>query len=146
MEEGSSRAAHEATRPRTCTAGYTELGAANANQQNGEGIVEVSTRESLAGPGRLTPAAKTMERRNSAPQGCYQRYMPMEVLKMPIPRKNKEKRGEANVLFYKINQISLKINNVTQTQMATVRKNPSLLSSPSSCSGYSHFSKSSPAT
>lgn len=96
MEGGLSRAAHEGTRPRRGTAGSAELGAANAHQQNGEGIVQVSTRESLAGPGRPTLAAKTMERRNSAPQACYQRYMPMEVLKMPIPRKNKEKRGKAS--------------------------------------------------
>lgn len=98
MEDGSSRTANGGTRPRRAAAGSTELGAANANQQNGEGIVEVSTRESLAGPGRPVVAAKTMERRNSAPQGYYQRYMPMEVLKMPIPRKTKEKRGKANVL------------------------------------------------
>lgn len=99
MEDESSRTAHEGTRPRRGTAGSTELGAANANQQNGEGIVQVSTRESLAGPGTRTLAAKTMERRNSVPQGCYQRYMPMEVLKMPIPRKNKEKRGKASLLL-----------------------------------------------
>lgn len=97
-EDGPARAANEGTRPRRGAAGSAEVGAANANQQNGEGIVEVSTRESLAGPGRPTLAAKTMERRNSVPQGCYQRYMPMDVLKMPIPKKTKEKRGKANVL------------------------------------------------
>lgn len=98
MEDRLSSTAHEGSRPRRGTAASAELGTANANQQNGEGIVEVSTRESLAGPGRPTAAAKAMERRNSAPQGCYQRYMPMEVLKMPIPRKTKEKRGKANAL------------------------------------------------
>lgn len=97
-EDGPARAANGGTRPRRAAAGSAEVGAANANQQNGEGVVEVSTRESLAGPGRPTLAAKTMERRNSAPQGGYQRYMPLDVLKMPIPKKTKEKRGKANVL------------------------------------------------
>lgn len=85
MEDGSRRG----------SAGSAELPAANANQQNGEGTVEASTRESVAGPGRPAPAAQMMERRNSAPQGCYQRHMPLEVLKMPIPRKTREKRGKA---------------------------------------------------
>lgn len=96
-EDGPARTASEGTRLRRGAVGSADVGAANANQQNGEGIAEVSTRESLAGLGRLALAAKTMERRNSAPQGSYQRYMPMEVLKMPIPRKTKEKRGNANV-------------------------------------------------
>lgn len=93
METGPARVASEASRQRRAAVGFVDLGPANANQQNGEGI-EISTRESLAGPGRpIVPAAGRMERRNSAQQACYQRYMPMDVLKMPIPRKTKEKRG-----------------------------------------------------
>lgn len=91
MAESAARRAREAVRPRRGTVS-AELGA-NASLQDGE-VLEVSARETQAGPGRPTPADRRMERRNSAPQGSYQRHMPMEVLKMPIPRKTKEKRGK----------------------------------------------------
>lgn len=91
MADSAARKAREAARPRKGTVS-AELGA-NASLQDGE-ILEVSARETQAGPGRPTPADRRMERRNSAPQGSYQRHMPMEVLKMPIPRKTKEKRGK----------------------------------------------------
>lgn len=90
MTDSAARRAREAVRPRRGTVS-AELGA-NASLQDGE-VLEVSARETQAGPGRPTPADR-MERRNSAPQGSYQRHMPLEVLKMPIPRKTKEKRGK----------------------------------------------------
>lgn len=81
----------EATRPRRASVA-AEPGA-NVSRED-DGVTEVcSARETPAGPGRLKAAFGRMEGRNSALQASHQRHMPMDVLKMPIPRKNKEKRG-----------------------------------------------------
>ncbi|KAM8755790.1 protein TASOR isoform 4-T4 [Acanthopagrus schlegelii] len=73
-----------------------ELGA-NASLKDGEAIDVYPARESHPGPGRVGAAAAAaawgMERRNSVPPGSHQRHMPMEPLKMTIPRKNKEKKA-----------------------------------------------------
>lgn len=75
-----------------------ELGA-SASLKDGELIDVYPARESHPGPGRVGAAAAAaaaawgMERRNSVPPGSHQRHMPMEPLKMTIPRKNKEKKG-----------------------------------------------------
>ncbi|XP_044066398.1 protein TASOR isoform X2 [Siniperca chuatsi] len=81
----------EAARPRRVSAA-AEL-EANVSLQDGEVIEVHPARETQPGPGRLSAAGGRMERRKSAPQGLYQRYMPMEPLKFPIPRKTKEKRA-----------------------------------------------------
>ncbi|XP_075951683.1 protein TASOR isoform X1 [Anarhichas minor] len=56
-------------------------------------VVHPASRDA-PGPDRLSSVVGRMERRTSAPQvAVYQRYMPMEPLKFPIPRKTKEKRA-----------------------------------------------------
>lgn len=81
----------EAGRPRRASA-TTDLGA-NVSLQDVE-IIEIHpARESQTVAGRLSAAGGRMDSRNSAPQGVYQRHMPMAPLKFPIPRKTKEKRG-----------------------------------------------------
>lgn len=65
--------------------------------QDGEALEGFPLRESEAAPARLAAvaaAARRMERRNSATQGSHHRHMPIEPLKMPIPRKTKEKIGK----------------------------------------------------
>lgn len=61
--------------------------------QDGEALEVFPVREGEAAPARPAAAARGMERRNSATQGNHQRHMPIEPLKMPIPRKTKEKIG-----------------------------------------------------
>lgn len=61
--------------------------------QDGEALEVFPFRESEAASARLA-AARRMERRNSATQGSHHRHMPIEPLKMPIPRKTKEKIGK----------------------------------------------------
>lgn len=63
------------------------------NAQDGEALEVFPFGESEAAPARLA-AARRMERSNSATQGNHQRHMPIEPLKMPIPRKTKEKIGK----------------------------------------------------
>lgn len=70
-----------------------ELGS-YSSAQDGEALEVFAVRESEAGPARLGTAGRRMERRNSATQGSHQRHMPIEPLKMPIPRKTKEKIGK----------------------------------------------------
>lgn len=60
--------------------------------QDGEALEVFPVREGEAAPARLA-AARRMERRNSVTQGSHQRHMPIGPLKMPIPRKTKEKIG-----------------------------------------------------
>ncbi|XP_073324924.1 protein TASOR [Pagrus major] len=78
----------------SAAAAAAELGA-NVSPQDGEVMDVNSPRESLPGPGRAGAAAAAfaarMERRNSVPG--HQRHMPIELLKMTIPRKNKENKA-----------------------------------------------------
>lgn len=91
----------EATRPRRASVAAAEPGAKVSRED--DDVTEVcSARETPAGPGRLKAAFGRMEGRNSALQASHQRHMPMDVLKMPIPRKNKEKRGRT---LYVLQQI-----------------------------------------
>ncbi len=91
MEDHTARRA--AARPRTVSAGAAEFGA-NVSLQDGEVISTDGDPAREAGPGRLSAAFGRMERVNSVPQGFHKRHMPMEPLKLTIPRKTKEKRGE----------------------------------------------------
>lgn len=85
-----SLARREAARPRRrMSAAAAEFGA-NVSLQDGEVVDGHPARETQQGPGRRSAPGGRM---NSVPQGVYQRYMPMEPLKFPIPRKNKEKKG-----------------------------------------------------
>lgn len=104
MDDNLARREHEAARPRRMSAA-AEHGA-KVSLQDGEVIEVLSTRETQAGPGRLSAAGGRMEKRNLAPQVSYQRYMPMEVLKLPIPRKTKEMRGRL-FLFSSWNSVKL---------------------------------------
>ncbi|KAM3621562.1 uncharacterized protein V6R79_012819 [Siganus canaliculatus] len=84
----------EAARPRRVSPAAEAQ--ANASLQDGEGAEVHTARESHPGPGWLSGAGGAggrTERRNSATQGGHQRHMPIEPLKLPIPRKNKEKRA-----------------------------------------------------
>lgn len=78
--------------------------------QDGEALEVFPVREGEAAPARLAAAAWRMERRNSATPGSHQRHMPIEPLKMPIPRKSKEKIGRlfgANARFPARNLLQL---------------------------------------
>lgn len=100
----------EAGRPRRASTA-TELGA-NVSPQDAE-IIEIHPdRESQTGAGKLSAAGRRMDRSNSAPQGVYQRHMPMAPLKFPIPRKTKEKRGGL-VCFVHFSKIMIKQRKVT---------------------------------
>lgn len=91
MDDNLARRGYEAARPRRQSAGPV-LGA-NVSLQDGEVMEVHSAWETQAAPGRLGAAGGRMERRNSLTQGSHQRHMPMEPLKLTIPRKTKEKRG-----------------------------------------------------
>lgn len=79
-------ARREPSRPRrvSAAAAAPEIGA-NVSLQDVE-VLDVY-------PDRPSTAAGRKERWNSAPQMVHHRHMPMEPLKLPIPRKAKENRG-----------------------------------------------------
>eukprot|EP00066_Takifugu_rubripes_P026953 XP_011616219.1 PREDICTED: protein FAM208A-like isoform X1 [Takifugu rubripes] len=90
MDDNCPRRDAGAVHPRRGSAA-ADLGS-HRSAQDGEALEGFPIRESEAAPARLA-AARRMERRNSATQGSHQRHMPIEPLKMPIPRKTKEKIG-----------------------------------------------------
>uniref|UniRef100_A0AAQ5XWM0 DUF3715 domain-containing protein n=1 Tax=Amphiprion ocellaris TaxID=80972 RepID=A0AAQ5XWM0_AMPOC len=98
MDDNLAR--REAGRPLRRVSTAAEPGA-SASLQDGEVSDATSAREAHPGADRLGPrsaaAAGRMARRNSAPQVVYQRYMPMEPLKLTIPRKTREKRAVFHV-------------------------------------------------
>lgn len=91
MDDGPARG--DASRPPRRSSA-AEVGSANVGpQDHGDDLFEVhATGDAPVGPDRQSPAAGRRERSNSATE-LYQRYMPMGLLKFPIPRKPKEKRG-----------------------------------------------------
>ncbi|XP_069025657.1 protein TASOR isoform X2 [Embiotoca jacksoni] len=102
MDDGSAR--RETGRPRrlSAAAAAAEL-RASLSLQDGEPAEVHPAREVLPGadrPGADRPGADRpgaaggrTERRNSIQPGIHQRYMPMEPLKITIPRKTKENRA-----------------------------------------------------
>ncbi|XP_028285259.1 protein TASOR isoform X2 [Parambassis ranga] len=84
-------ARREPGRPRRVSAA-PEIGA-NISLQDVEVFDVYSGKESYSGADRLSAAAGRKERWNSAPQMVHHRHMPMEPLKLPIPRKAKENRA-----------------------------------------------------
>jgi len=70
----------EAARPPRRLSTAADVGGATAGPQDGEVTEE-------------RPGRRTMERGDAASLAIYRRYMPMEPLKFPIPRKTREKRG-----------------------------------------------------
>lgn len=91
MDDNSFRRDYGPVQPRRLSAA-PELGASRG-AQDGEALEVFPGRDADAAATRLGAAAGRMERRNSATQGSHQRHMPIEPLKMPIPRKTKEKIG-----------------------------------------------------
>ncbi|XP_040059629.2 protein TASOR isoform X2 [Gasterosteus aculeatus] len=91
MDDGPARG--DASRPPRRSSA-AEVGGANVGpQDHGDDLFEVhATGDAPVGPDRQSPAAGRRERSNSATE-LYQRYMPMGLLKFPIPRKPKEKRA-----------------------------------------------------
>ncbi|XP_068452041.1 protein TASOR isoform X2 [Clinocottus analis] len=81
-------ARREAARPPRRLSSAADVGGANVGPQDGE-VTEVHATP----PDR--PGKRTMEDRKGslAPLAGYQRYMPMEPLKFPIPKKPKEQRA-----------------------------------------------------
>lgn len=115
-----------------------ELGA-SASLKDGEVIDVYPARESHPGPGRVGAAAAAaaaawgMDRRNSVPPGNHQRHMPMEPLKMTIPRKNKEKKGglvcilRTNQYYYnRYQQLHIFIDLYTLTDLIFLMSQPLL--------------------
>lgn len=92
MDDNCLRRDSGAVHPRRASAAPDPGSSRSA--QDGEALEGFPLRESEAAPARLTAAARRMERRNSATQGSHHRHMPIEPLKMPIPRKTKEKIGK----------------------------------------------------
>lgn len=92
MDDNCFRREYGAVNPRRMSAA-PEMGC-YSSVQDGEALEVFSVGESEAGPAALGAAARRMKRRNSATQGSHQRHMPIEPLKLPIPRKAKEKIGK----------------------------------------------------
>lgn len=92
MDDNCFRREYGAVNPRRMSAA-PELGC-YSSWQDGEVLEVFSVRESEAGPATLGAAGRRTKRRNSATQGSHQRHMPIEPLKLPIPRKTKEKIGK----------------------------------------------------
>ncbi|XP_037346508.2 protein TASOR isoform X2 [Pungitius pungitius] len=97
MDDGPAR--WESSRPprrlsAAAAAAAAEVGGASVSLQDEDDLFEVHTPgDAPVGPDRLSSAAGTRKRSNSATQLVYERYMPMGPLKFPIPRKPKEKRA-----------------------------------------------------
>lgn len=92
MDDNCFRREYGTVNPRRMSAA-PELGC-YSSLQDGEVLEVFSVREFEAGPAALGAAGRRMKRRNSATQGSHQRHMPIEPLKLPIPRKTKEKIGK----------------------------------------------------
>lgn len=92
MDDNSFRREYGAVNPRRMSAA-AELGCFSS-LQDGEALEVFSVGESDAGPATLGAAGRRMKRRDSATQGSHQRHMPIGPLKLPIPRKTKEKIGK----------------------------------------------------
>lgn len=92
MDDNSFRREYGAVNPRRMSAA-PELGL-YSSLQDGEVLEVFSVRESEADPTTLGAAGRRLKRSNSATQGSHQRHMPIEPLKLPIPRKTKEKIGK----------------------------------------------------
>lgn len=92
MDDNCFRREYGTVNPRRMSAA-PELGC-YGSLQDGEVLEVFSVREFEAGPAALGAAGRRMKRRNSATQGSHQRHMPIEPLKLPIPRKTKEKIGK----------------------------------------------------
>lgn len=92
MDDNGIRREYGAVNPRRMSAA-PELGCFSS-LQDGEVLEVFSVRESEAGPTTVGAAGRRLKRRNWATQGSHQRHMPIEPLKLPIPRKAKEKIGK----------------------------------------------------
>ncbi|XP_037534930.1 protein TASOR [Nematolebias whitei] len=79
----------EANRPRRVSSDQV----ANVSSRHDKVVMVAPVRKSHPTAGRLSFAARRMERRSSAPQVVHQRHMPMEPNKFHIPRKTKEKKA-----------------------------------------------------
>lgn len=87
MDDNCFRREYGAANPRRMSAA-PELGC-YSSPQDGEALEVFCVSE--AAPGT---AGRRTKRRDSATQGSHQRHMPIEPLKLPIPRKTKEKIGK----------------------------------------------------
>lgn len=104
MNDNLNRREHEAARSRRASAAF-ELGA-NVSLQDGEAVEAHTASQSYSGLDRLNVSGWRVERSNLATQNSHQRHMPMEPLKLPIPRKTKEKKGR-DVLWKSVNMFQL---------------------------------------
>lgn len=103
MNDNLYRRECEGARSRRASAAV-ELGA-NVSLQDGEAVEAHTASQSYSGLDRLNVSVWRLERSNSATQNSHQRHMPMEPLKLPIPRKTKEKKGRGGCIV-EISQIN----------------------------------------
>lgn len=109
MNDNLYRRDYEGARSRRASAA-AELGA-NVSLQDGEAVEAHTASQSYSGLDRLNVSGWRVDKSNLATQNSHQRHMPMEPLKLPIPRKTKEKKGRGGCIveIVQINTFQLRV-------------------------------------